>query len=386
MRGRKPGKFELKSKDKAFMQKLLRDGQTRSSILAAILGLTLLASCQQAPQPTTGIAPPPTMTIASTPLGEVSTAASTTSALPTASDSSPLTISAMQAKAYHGSDIVTERTLSAGPRYNRYIVSYQSDGLKLFGLLTFPTGDKPVGGWPVILLNHGYIPPTEYSTDGSYAGIVAPLAAAGYIVFKPDYRGHGSSPGIPYQVYVSPGYVTDSLNALASIRKYKDANPDRIGVWGHSMGGNITLHELVLTHDFKAAVIMAGVVGSYSGILDWWTARVATGVLTTQNDLQTDQQLLQMVSLHGTPQTDPGYWNAIDPTYFISDIETPVQIQVGSADVVVPPSFSQALTAQLQNAGKSVTYHSYPGADHNLSPDTAAAMTEAVAFFNQYLK
>jgi len=63
-----------------------------------------------------------------------------------------------------------------------------------------------------------------------------------------------------------------------------------------------------------------------------------------------------------------------------------VQIQVGSADVVVPPSFSQGLTVQLQNAGKSVTHHSYLGADHNLSPDTAAAMAEAVLFFNQYLK
>jgi fermentation-respiration switch protein FrsA (DUF1100 family) len=142
----------------------------------------------------------------------------------------------------------------------------------------------------------------------------------------------------------------------------------------------------VLNHDLKAAVIMAGVVGSYSGILDWWTYRVATGVLTTQNDLQTDQLLLQMVSLHGTPQTNPGFWNAIDPTRFISDIGTPVQIQVGSVDMVVPPNFSQGLAAQLQSAGISVTYHSYPGADHNLSPDTAAAMAEAVAFFNHYLK
>lgn len=375
----------------------------RLPILFTLLGLTCwLVSCQQVPQPTVGIVPPSisaspgTVVSAANPTVIISAATSigtpilavtpTISTLAATADSYPLAITAMQAKAYPGSDIVIEETLSAGPGYNRYIVSYQSDGLKLFGLLTVPTGVKPAAGWPVILLNHGYIPPSEYSTDQSYAGIVAPLAAAGYIVFKPDYRGHGNSPGIPYQSYVSPDYVTDSLNALASIKKYKDANPNEIGVWGHSMGGNITLHELVITHDFKAAVIMAGVVGSYSDILDWWKARVATGVLTTENDLQTDQLLLQMVSLHGTPQTNPGFWNAIDPTYFISNIGTPVQIQVGSADVVVPPSFSQGLTAQLQKAGKSVTYHLYPGADHNLSPDTAEAMAEAVSFFNQYLK
>ena len=70
--------------------------------------------------------------------------------------------------------------------------------MKLFGLLTVPTGSKPAAGWPVILLNHGYIPPDEYSTDQSYQRIVSPLAEAGYIVFKPDYRGNGSSPGAPY--------------------------------------------------------------------------------------------------------------------------------------------------------------------------------------------
>jgi fermentation-respiration switch protein FrsA (DUF1100 family) len=93
-----------------------------------------------------------------------------------------------------------------------------------------------------------------------------------------------------------------------------------------------------------------------------------------------------MISLNGTPQTNPGFWNAIDPTTFISDIETPVQIQVGSADMVVPPNFSQELNTQLENSGKIVTFHSYPGADHNLSPDTTAAMAEAVIFFNQYMK
>ena len=359
-------------------------------ILAAALSLALLASCQPSATPTVGPTAAPTsvpstaptsLMIAASPL-----APSTTPAPPATPEASPLAISAMRAKAYPGSDIAIETELSSGAGYKRYIVSYQSDGLKLYGLLTVPMGSAPAGGWPVILLNHGYIPPAEYSTEESYAGIVAPLAAAGYIVFKPDYRGNGSSQGAPCQPYICPDYVTDSLNALASIKKYKDANPNETGVWGHSMGGNITLHELVISHDLKAAVLMAGVVGSYSGILDWWKVRVATGVLTTQNDLETDQLVNQMVSRHGTPQTNPDYWNSIDPTAFASDIQLPVLIQVGSADTVVPPDFSRGLAAQLQGAGKVVSFHGYPGANHNLTPDTAAAMREAIAFFDQYLK
>ena len=374
----------------------------RLAILVTILNLIVVTGCQLSLQPASVIVPSATLSTsqingstitppiidstATTIIRPELAARPTASALTATPDSSPLAIRSMRAKTYPGSELVIESNLAAGQGYNRFIVSYYSDGLKLFGLLTVPTGAKPTAGWPVILLNHGYIPPDEYSTDQSYARIVAPLAKAGYIVFKPDYRGHGNSAGIASQVYVSPDYVSDSLNALASIKKYPDANPDKIGVWGHSMGGNITLHELVITHELKAAVIMAGVVGSYSGIIDWWSARVATGVLTTQNDLQTDQLVLQMVSRYGTPQSNPGYWNAIDPTYFISDIETPLQIQVGSADRVVPPKFSRELFAQLQDSGKNVTFNVYPGADHNLSPDTTAAMAEAVTFFNQTLK
>ncbi len=365
----------------------------RFLLVASILSLISLASCQQStpiPPAFPTLAPAPTASPAVPANGATSAPASTAIiAAPSAtaaSNSTPLAISAMRAKAYPGSSLTVEQTLPPGPNFSRSIVSYQSDGLKLYGLLTVPTGNPPAGGWPVILLNHGYIPPTEYSTAQSYAGIDAPLAEAGYVVFKPDYRGHGNSPGTPCQIYICPDYVTDSLNALASVKRLPGVNPDKIAVWGHSMGGNITLHELVISGDIKAAVIMAGVVGSYSDILDWWKARVANGVLTTSNDLETNQLVDQMVAQHGTPQTNRDYWNPMDPTQFLSDVQAPVLIQVGTADTVVPPSFSQNLAAQLKVAGKNVTLHVYPGADHNLSPDTAAAVQEAIAFFNQYLK
>jgi len=297
-----------------------------------------------------------------------------------------LSIEYMRKKAYPGSDIVIEQTLPQGSNYHRYIVSYKSDGLKIYGLLTVPVEQKPVSGWPVILFNHGYISPNQYSTESSYAGIVNEFASAGFIVFKPDYRGNGNSQGSPAQVYVSPDYTTDGMNALSSIKSYADANPDKVGVWGHSMGGNITLRELTVTNDFKAAVIMSGVVGSYSDILDWWKNRVATHVLTTQNDLETEKLVRQMVVDHKTPKENPGFWDSVDPTYFVSDIKTPALIQVGTADTVVPPSFSQFLKDALQNAGGNVALHSYPGADHNLSPDTSLAVAEAITFFDKYLK
>ncbi len=298
---------------------------------------------------------------------------------------SSLAITNMKSKKYPGSQITIEQNLPDGTNFHRYIVSYMSDGLKIYGLLTVPIGQKPKDGWPVIIIDHGYIPPAQYSTTDSYALITDPLASRGFMVFKPDYRGNGNSQGTPVQVYVSPDYITDSMNALTSIKKFPDVNPNDIGLWAHSMGGNIALHELVLTNQFKATDIWAGVVGSYPQILAWWHERIANHTITG-NDLETANLVLQLQQEHGTPQTNPDFWDSIDPTRFLSDINTPIFIQVGTADEEVPSSFSETLYQNLKNIGKNVQLQTYPGADHNLSPDSTEAILASINFFNLYLK
>jgi len=63
---------------------------------------------------------------------------------------------------------------------------------------------KPATGWPVIIFNHGYIPPTVYRTTERYLAYVDAFARNGYIVFKPDYRAFGSSQGTPSVAPCSP--------------------------------------------------------------------------------------------------------------------------------------------------------------------------------------
>jgi dipeptidyl aminopeptidase/acylaminoacyl peptidase len=297
----------------------------------------------------------------------------------------PLTIQAMRERNYPGSDITIEQKLSPGKNYDQYIASYQSDGLKIYALLTVPIGQKPTNGWPVILFNHGYIPPGEYQTTKKYEAYVEAFANQGYIVFKPDFRGNGKSEGQAGSAYFSPNYVTDDLNALSSIKKYPAANPDKIGVWGHSMGGNITLKDLVISKDIKAAVIWGGVVGSYNDLINNWQNRVSYH--PAPEDLRLRNQNRQnLINQYGTPQSNPDFWNSIDPTYFISDITAPVQLDVGAADNEVPPDFSSSLNNKLQSKGKTVEYYIYPGSDHNISQGFGLAMKRSIAFFDHYLK
>ena len=170
----------------------------------------------------------------------------------TATPEHPLMIEVMRLSAYPGSEIVFEETLEDGANYDRYIVSYQSEGHKIYALLTVPDGPPPVTGWPVIIFNHGYIPPEQYRTTERYVNYVDVLARNGYIILRSDYRGHGSSEGVPKSSYQSPGYTVDILNAIASIKRYEHADPNRIGMWGHSMGGNITLRAMVISKEIKA--------------------------------------------------------------------------------------------------------------------------------------
>ncbi|HEX7542602.1 MAG TPA: prolyl oligopeptidase family serine peptidase, partial [Patescibacteria group bacterium] len=76
-----------------------------------------------------------------------------------------------------------------------------------------------------------------------------------------------------------------------------------------------------------------------------------------------------------------------DPTYFIKDINVPIQLHQGSNDEEVPALFSESLFNKLKQAGKTVEYYTYPGADHNISePSFSIAMNRSVDFFNKYLK
>lgn len=310
-----------------------------------------------------------------------------TVATPNISLDSPLSIAAMRKDNYPGSDLTIEQTLSPGSNYSQYIASYMSEGLKIYGLLTVPDGAKPLSGWPVIIFNHGYIPPSEYRTTERYVAYVDAFARRGYIVFKSDYRGNGSSEGQPESAYYSPAYAIDVLNALASIKRYKNTDANHIGMWGHSLGGNITLRDMVVNPKYiKAAVIWGGVVGSYYDLANNWQHRVtyrppATELANRNSGRQ------QMISMYGAPATSSAFWQSIDPTAHLTDITTPIQLHTGGSDEEVPVTFSQTLYASLTKAGKIVEYYNYPGADHNISsPNFELAMQRSIDFFNKYLK
>lgn len=297
----------------------------------------------------------------------------------------PLTIEYMRQQEYPGSDVTIEQALPGGSNYDRYIASYKSDGLKIYALLTVPHGEKPATGWPVIIFNHGYIPPAEYRTSERYIEYTDAFSRNGYIVFRSDYRGHGNSEGSPEGGYYSPAYTIDVLNAVSTMKKYKDADPNRIGMWGHSMGGHLTLRTMVTTNDIKAGVIWAGVVADYKDLDKNWTRSYP--FVPSERELSarrvTKQQLVEKF---GSVDENPKFWNAIAPINYVKDISGPMQIYHGTSDGEVPLLFSERLDQALKNANKSTELFVYENDDHNLALNLYTALDKSVAFFDKYLK
>jgi dipeptidyl aminopeptidase/acylaminoacyl peptidase len=298
-------------------------------------------------------------------------------------------IEIMRRQNYPGSEITIEETLEPGENYDRYVASYLSEDYKIYALLTIPHGEQPASGWPVVIFNHGYIPPAQYRTTERYVAYVDAFARKGYLVFRSDYRGHGSSEGEASGGYGSPAYTIDILNAVSALKNYPAADPNRIGMWGHSMGGHITLRSMVTSGDIKAGVIWAGVVASYQDLFERWRrpgSDSTTATATPNPNSNRRRWRQELLEKYGSPAENPEFWASISPNSFLDDLSGPIQLHHGTADDSVPVEFSETLFDQIQGVGKVVELYTYDNDNHNISANLSTALERSIQFFDKYVK
>jgi uncharacterized protein len=300
---------------------------------------------------------------------------------PISNEQHSLSIASLKNREYKSDKPLIQETLENGTNYKRYLTTYFSDGLKIYALMTVPDGDVPQGGWPIVIFNHGYIPPKEYRTTERYIAYVNAFASNGYVVFRPDYRGHGESEGVASGGYGNNDYTIDILNAVASVKNLEIINPEKIGMWGHSMGGHITLRNMVVSKDVKAGVIWAGVVASYPDLMNNWRRPIPPSVSTSATSWRS-----RFISEFGTPESNPKFWNSISSTSYLSSISGPIQLHHGTNDSSVPHEFSIKLDKLMKADGKESQLYIYEGDDHNLSQSFNSAMQRSVDFFDTHLK
>jgi dipeptidyl aminopeptidase/acylaminoacyl peptidase len=249
----------------------------------------------------------------------------------------------------------------------RFLISYDSDGVKIFGFMNLPNGDGP---FPVIVVVHGYVTPENYRTLSYTTPYADALARAGYFVFHPNYRNHPPSEEGPNPFRV--GYAIDVLNLVGILQEgaghpglLEIAIPNNIGLFGHSMGGGITLRSVTVNSEIDAAVLYGAISGDERVNYErnaYWT--------NSQDELETPEQDLQRIS----------------PIYHLEDIQAPLSIHHGLGDTVIPAEWSTDLCDRMKAIEKDVECFDYPGQSHIFSGNGFDLfMQRVVEFFEEHL-
>lgn len=306
---------------------------------------------------------------------------------------SPISIDYLRTLNIQSSPIKIEEELANGSNYKRYIASYTSEGNKVYGLLTVPLAEKPTGGFPAIVFCHGYIPPTQYVTTESYVSYINSLAGNGFVVFKIDFRGNGRSEGDASGSYFSSAYAIDAISALKSLQGFDKVDPNRIGMWGHSMAGNVVLRAMEVSGEIKAGVIWSGAVYSYKdfatyGIND--TSYTHRPFTTKEGEAQRDREISpEIQKIRSDPKTidfNDTFWSSVSLTKNIKYLVNPLQLHHDINDPVVNIGYAGDLAQVLKDNNKKYEFYEYQGGGHNISsPYFETAMERTVTFFRDKL-
>ncbi len=133
------------------------------------------------------------------------------------------------------------------------IVTFQSDGLTLTGVVHIPDDIQPGERRPAVMVLHGFGSKKE---SNNCTGPCKMLTDWGYITMRFDFRGCGESEG-EYGRLICLEQVSDTSNALSYLQSRADVNPDRIGALGSSFGAAVAVYTGGVD-ERVAAVISSG--------------------------------------------------------------------------------------------------------------------------------
>lgn len=266
--------------------------------------------------------------------------------------------------------------------YESFLTSYDSDGLQINGLLTIPTTQKPENGYPAIVFIHGYIPPTLYRTEENYASYVDYFASRGFVVFKIDLRGHDESEGEASGAYYSGDYVVDVLNAYSALENMSEVDSSKIGLWGHSMAGNVVFRALAVKPNIPKVVIWAGAVYTYDDFAEFGIDDNSYRPPGENTERQRKRD--ELFNLYGRYSNDSWFWQQVPATNYLDGVAGAVQVHHAINDTVVGIGYSRNLMSVLDKTQVPHELFEYQSGGHNLTGSAfIQAMQRSVDFYLQ---
>ena len=236
------------------------------------------------------------------------------------------------------------------------MIAWQFEGYAQNGVLTYPPGFDRTRKYPLVLLIHGG---PRGASLLSFSANAQLMAAQGWVVFQPNYRGSdnfGNDYARAIRSDAGDGPGRDVMAGLAAVKQRGFVDESRIGVSGWSYGGYMT----------------TWMIGHYGG----WKAAVAGAAVTDR----LDQYNLadgngNSESSGGSPWVDPAVmerFRAQSPISYAAQMKTPTLIMSNTGDYRVPITQSYKLYHALKDHGVPTKFIAYPMGGHNANDPVRA--------------
>ena len=253
------------------------------------------------------------------------------------------------------------------------LVAYKSfDGKLISAFVWVPFNLKRDGSAAAVVMPHGG--PTGQTAD-FFIGQAELLASRGMVVIAPNVRG-SIGYGMDFQNAnikdLGGGDLKDEIAGVEFLNATGFIDAKRVGIWGGSYGGFMTLMAIGKTPEVWSAA-----VDEY-GILNWLT------MLEHEDpDLQEYEK-----NLLGDPVKDRAVYEASSPLKYIRNEHAPLLVLQGENDIRVPKEEAQQVVDILKREGRTVEAVFFPEEGHGFvkREHRREELTRAVAWLQKYLQ
>ena len=229
-------------------------------------------------------------------------------------------------------------------------VTWKNDSFDEDGVLVYPPGFSATSSYPLVLLIHGG---PQASSKTSFSPLAQLMAAEGWLVFQPNYRGSDNL-GNTYMAAITrdagPGPGRDVMAGVEELHRRAYVSRARPAVTGWSYGGYMP----------------TWLIGNYP---DAWQCAMAGAPVTDlieEYDLS-DGNVTVRYGMGGSPWTEGNekIYREQSPVTYVGRVKTPTLVMSLMEDFRVPTSQALAYYRALKDNGVETEFITFPGRGHN---------------------
>jgi len=296
-------------------------------------------------------------------------------------------LKSLQTYSYKTSPITVQKLAFKNEIQYAYDVSYSSMNLTVSARLSVPN-KKPEEIKGIVIMLRGHQRPSGYYTGKGTENPAKVYLENGWAVIAPDFFGYGASSPTPSPAFMHQFYSTvNAVELYLSLEKpnfqYNTSVPaanrialpssfKKLVLWGHSNGGQVSLHFLTIIQKPVATVLWAPVSLAFPDSAAHYGRSAQWAVDFKKIYSAADFSLFT-------------YLEKIAPG-------TRILLEQGDKDTAVPIAWNDALSKAIEeenkrrersNIGKiNLRYEVYKNANHNLNPYWSTVLPRDIEFWN----